>query len=111
MADALRHHWPEYVIEAAGLGLFMVSAFMFGALLEHPASLAHQAIPDPLARRFLMGLAMGATAVGIIYSPWGKQSGAHINPSVTLTFLRLGKIKCSTLRLRTRRFNCGIQVK
>jgi aquaporin Z len=39
-----------------------------------------------------MGLAMGATAIGIIYSPWGKQSGAHINPSTTLTFYRLGKM-------------------
>ncbi len=36
---------------------------------------------------------MGLTAVAIIYSPWGKQSGAHINPAVTLTFLRLGKIE------------------
>jgi len=35
---------------------------------------------------------MGATAVGIIYSPWGKQSGAHINPAVTLTFYRLGRV-------------------
>jgi len=24
------------------------------------------------------------TVIGIIYSPWGKRSGAHINPSVTL---------------------------
>jgi aquaporin Z len=39
-----------------------------------------------------MGLAMGSTAIGIIYSPWGKQSGAHINPSTTLTFFRLGKV-------------------
>ena len=31
-----------------------------------------------------MGLSMGFTAMAIIYSPWGKQSGAHINPSVTL---------------------------
>src|SRR5437667_11298748 len=36
---------------------------------------------------------MGLTAIAIIYSPWGKQSGAHINPSVTFTFFRLGKIK------------------
>lgn len=39
-----------------------------------------------------MGMAMGATAMGIIYSPWGKRSGAHINPSTTLTFFRLGKV-------------------
>jgi aquaporin Z len=43
-----------------------------------------QAIADPDIRRALIGLAMGLTAIGIIYSPWGQRSGAHINPSVTL---------------------------
>jgi aquaporin Z len=93
MSDALRRHWPEYLMEAAGLGLFMVSACLFATLLEHPGSPARQALPAPLLRRLLMGLAMGLTAIGIIYSPWGKQSGAHINPAVTLTFLRLGKVR------------------
>jgi aquaporin Z len=93
MFETLKHHWPEYLIEGACLGLFMVSAFSFATLLEHPASVVHQAIPNPLLRRFLMGLAMGATAIGIIYSPWGKQSGAHINPSTTVAFFRLGKIR------------------
>ena len=46
-----------------------------------------------MLRRFLIGLAMGGTAIAIIYSPWGKQSGAHINPATTITFWRLGKIK------------------
>jgi len=92
MTDTLKRHWPEYLMEAAGLGLFMISAFGFGTLLEHPASPVHQALPNSLLRRFLMGLAMGVTAIGIIYSPWGKQSGAHINPSTTLTFYRLGKV-------------------
>lgn len=92
MTKTFREHWPEYVIEAAGLGVFMVSAFGFGTILEHPASPLRDALPDPLLRRFLMGLAMGATAVAIIYSRWGKQSGAHINPATTLTFFRLGKI-------------------
>ena len=92
MTEALKRHWPEYLMEAACLGLFMISAFAFGTILEHPASPVHQAIPNPLLRRFLMGLAMGSTAIGIIYSPWGKQSGGHINPSTTITFFRLGKV-------------------
>jgi aquaporin Z len=93
MSDALRRHWPEYMMEVAGLATFMISACLFATLLEHPGSPARQAIPAPLVRRLLMGLAMGLTAIGIIYSPWGKQSGAHINPAVTLTFLRLGKVR------------------
>src|SRR5207249_1399042 len=35
---ALREHWPEYLVEAGGLGLFMVSACLFATLLEHPSS-------------------------------------------------------------------------
>jgi aquaporin Z len=92
MTSALKHHWPEYLMEGTCLGLFMISAFAFGTILEHPASPIHQAIPNPLWRRCLMGIAMGLTAISIIYSPWGKQSGAHINPSTTLTFFRLGKV-------------------
>jgi aquaporin Z len=80
-------------MEAAALGVFMVSACGFGALLWHPDSPARDLVADGVGQRALMGLAMGLTAVGIIYSPWGKQSGAHMNPSVTLTFWRLGKVK------------------
>jgi aquaporin Z len=93
MTRALRQHWPEYLIEAAALGLFMISAGLFGTLLEAPGSPLRELLPDPFLRRALMGLAMGLTAVGIIYSPWGQRSGAHMNPAVTLTFLRLGKIE------------------
>jgi aquaporin Z len=86
-------HWPEYLMEAAGLGLFMVSAGLFGTLLWHPASPLAELLSDGVARRAVMGLLMGLTAIAIIYSPWGQQSGAHINPAVTLTFWRLGKIR------------------
>lgn len=89
---ALGAHWPEYLMEAAELGLFMVSAGVFAIVLEYPGSPLRQAIPDATARRALMGLAMGGTAIGIVYSPIGKQSGAHFNPAVTLAFLRLGKV-------------------
>jgi aquaporin Z len=92
MRCVLQHHWPEYLMEAAGLGLFMLSACLFGTGLAHPASPVHQAIPMPWLRRLVMGALMGGTAIGLIYSPWGKQSGAHFNPAVTLTFFRLGKM-------------------
>jgi aquaporin Z len=92
MINALKEHWPEYLIEATLLGLFMVSACSFGILFEYPGSPVHQALPNPFLRLALTGLAMGATAIALICSPIGKRSGAHMNPSVTLTFFRLGKV-------------------
>ena len=91
-AAAKASHWQEYAIEAALLGAFMLSACLFTVVLFHPASPVRWLVPDPFLRRVLMGLAMGSTAVGLIYSGWGKQSGAHFNPAVTLTFARLGRI-------------------
>ena len=80
-------------MEAACLGIFMVSAGLFTGLLEYRDSPIRQAIPNDFLRLALNGLAMGLTAIGIIYSPWGARSGAHMNPAVTWTFFRLGKIK------------------
>ena len=70
-------------MEAAALGMFMISACAFGVLLENVSG---------LTGRILAGIAMGLTAVSIISSPWGQRSGAHMNPALTLTFLSLGKI-------------------
>lgn len=91
MLDALRQNWKHYASEAAGLGAFMISACLFTVLLFHP--LSPLAAFDGELRLVLMGAAMGATAVLIINSPFGKLSGAHINPAVTAAFWRLGKIK------------------
>jgi len=88
----LREHWPEYLIEGWALGCFMISAGLFATLLEYPGSPAHSALADATLRRVLIGLAMGLTAIALIYSPWGKRSGAHMNPAVTLSFWRLGKV-------------------
>jgi aquaporin Z len=83
-AEALRKHWPEYLSEAAALGAFMVSACVFGVWLHE--------VRGEFARRVAGGIAMGLTAVTIICSPFGKRSGAHMNPAITLAFWTLGKI-------------------
>jgi aquaporin Z len=74
----------------------MLSAATFASLLRHPASplslTVSSFMPSPL-QRVPMGIAMGLTAAAIIYSPLGRRSGAHMNPAVTLTFLRLGKVE------------------
>ena len=93
LGQSLRRHWPEYLIEAWALGTFMVAAGLTATLLGAPASPVSRALPEPMLRNVLAGVAMGLTAIAIIHSPWGKRSGAHMNPAVTLTFLRLGKVR------------------
>jgi len=84
---------PDYVIEAACLALFLVSAVTFTVLLEHPDSPVRMSLVDPFLRRALMGLAMGLTAAALIYSPMGLRSGAHMNPAVTLAWARVGRMR------------------
>jgi aquaporin Z len=91
--NALHRHYPEYLMEAAGLGILMISAAVVTTVVQHPTLPIRQMIADPLLRRFIIGIVMGSAAIALIYSPWGKQSGAHFNPVVTLTFFRLGKVK------------------
>jgi aquaporin Z len=84
-------HWPEYASEAACLALFMVSAAAFATLLQHPSSPVAGWTTGGLPR-IPMALAMAITNAALIYSPLGARSGAHMNPAVTLTFLRLRRI-------------------
>jgi aquaporin Z len=100
--------WREYLIEGAALGTLMMSAATMTVMLEHPESPLHGVVAEPMARRVLMGIAMGLTAAAIIYSPWGRRSGAHMNPAVTLTFLRLGRSTDATPWLIGAQFVGGV---
>jgi aquaporin Z len=89
----IRSHWPEYLMEAGELAVYMFSTCLFATLLQHPASPVRHAIPADLSRRAVMGLAIGTTVGAMILSPWGQQSGGHFNPALTLAFFRLGKLE------------------
>jgi len=63
MRESLKEHWPEYLMEVAELGIFMISASLFTILLYHPTSPAVGPIPLEFIRRMLMGVAMGLTLI------------------------------------------------
>jgi aquaporin Z len=90
--DSLRLHWPEYLMEAGEVGIYLFFTCVFAALLRHPSSPIRHFFMTAMARRGLMGLAIGATVAGIVLTPWGKQSGGHFNPAITFTFYSLGRV-------------------
>jgi aquaporin Z len=85
-------NWKSYFIEAWSLGMFMISATLFVVLFEHPAFHINTIISNGSVRRMCIGIAMGITAILLIYSKWGKHSGAHMNPAVTLANYFLNRI-------------------
>ncbi len=90
--DSLRLHWPEYLMEGGEVAIYMFAVCTFATLLQHPASPVRLAIGGSAWRRALMGLAVGATVIVIILTPWGKQSGGHFNPALTFAFYRLRNV-------------------
>lgn len=70
---------------------FMLGAGAFGTLFMYPDSPVAQAIPSDFAKRAALGACMGLVTFAIV-SVIGSRTGAHINPAVTWSFYRLGKI-------------------
>jgi aquaporin Z len=85
-------HWHLYFYEATELAVFMFAACAFSVLLFYARSPLVAWLPSVHLREILLAVILGTVIVGIIKSPFGKQSGAHINPAFTLTYLWLGRI-------------------
>jgi len=92
VVQALAPPLAGVLMEAAEMILYLFSACSFATLLRHAASPLRHFIVSGIFRRVLYGVATGATVIGIVMTPWGKQSGGHFNPATAFTFCRLGNV-------------------
>lgn len=92
-APSLTRRLGLWAADGLLLGLFMASVGIFAGLIFSPASPAAGVFTSDAQRSLAMGAAMGATLIALVYSPLGAFSGAHMNPAVTVAFLRLGRIR------------------
>jgi aquaporin Z len=85
--------WKPFGAELIGTALLVtvgLSVVIFD--LGHGSPLA-QVLPNEAVRRFITGFLFGATGALITVSRLGKESGAHINPAVTLAFWLMGRMQ------------------
>jgi aquaporin Z len=88
--------WRIFLAEFAGTGLLLLVGlslvtFMFGA--GSPMAVI---IPSVALRRVITGFLFGGTGALIALSAIGRESGAHLNPVVTMAFRLYGKIDLRT---------------
>ena len=93
VVTSLHLHWAEYVTELTAMGLYLFFTCLFATLLQHPASPLRHLLTNNIVRRVCFGISVGATLDAIVLTPWAKQSGGHLNPAMTFTFYRLGKVE------------------
>jgi aquaporin Z len=80
-------------MQLAEMGLYLFCTCVVATLLQHPSPPIRHLLPNGIIRRACFGISVGATILAIVLTPWGKQSGGHLNPATTFTFYRLGKVK------------------
>ena len=84
--------WTVYSAEFLGTALLIGIGVSFVILDFGHGSPVPALIPDPDLRRAITGFLFGCTGALIAVSSLGRESGAHINPVVTLAFWVRGRI-------------------
>ncbi len=85
--------WLLYGSELIGTALLLAVGLSVVIVNFGQGSPVAEFIPSPGLRRLVTGFLFGATGALIALSPLGKESGAHLNPAVTLGFLLMGKLR------------------
>ena len=93
LTEALRRNWCHYLAEAAGIMAFLTVSSVAAVVFHHPDSALARALgPQAWVQRIGVATALGLLIAAMAKTPWGKRSGAHFNPAVTLGFWQLGYI-------------------
>ena len=86
---------PVYLAEAIATALLLAGGLSAVIVLISPAGpFVALGLPDAV-RRFAAGGLFGLTGTAVSLSRWGRRSGAHLNPAVTLAFWLEGRISRS----------------
>lgn len=85
--------WPAFWSELVGTGLLLLLGLSVVILMFGAGSPMAGIVPGVGVRRAITGFLFGTVGALITISPVGKESGAHINPVVTLGFWLMGKIE------------------
>ena len=85
--------WQTLASELIGTALLVLVGLSLVILMFGSGSPVAGAIPSEGVRRAITGFLFGTTGALIALSPVGRESGAHINPVVTLGFWLMGKME------------------
>jgi aquaporin Z len=84
--------WRLFFAELAGTALLLMIGLSLVILMFGTGSSMGDIIPNIKLRQVMTGFLFGGTGALIAISPLGKESGAHINPAVTMSFWLFQKI-------------------
>jgi len=88
--------WQIFLSELVGTALLVLVGLSLVIVMFGSGSPIARILPGEGLRRLITGFLFGTTGALIALSPVGKESGAHINPVVTLGFRLMGKLDLPT---------------
>jgi aquaporin Z len=88
--------WPLFLSEAIGTAVLLLVGLSLVIVMFGAGSPAASIVPNEAVRRLITGFLFGTTGALIALSPVGRESGAHINPVVTLGFCLMGRLDATT---------------
>lgn len=92
LSDLLKALGPPALAEMVGTAIVMTVGLSAVTLDFSSSSSVRSWLGSAVLRRLVTGLVFAVASIAVVYSPLGRRSGGHLNPSVTVGFSYLGKL-------------------